>query len=173
MDVYVVGIASAGMTDERLAIELARTRPRSVLLLEDVESAFAERKREADNNSRVTFSGLLNALDGVAAQEHRMLIMTTNHIDRLDSALIRPGRVDVQQYIGNLDADQARRMFLRFFPDADDDAAAAARAVGERDISPAGMQNVLLANRGRPESAVATLRAAATRRRLLAVDSRT
>jgi mitochondrial chaperone BCS1 len=173
MDIYVVGIASAGMTDERLAIELARTRPRSVLLLEDVDSAFAERKREADNSSHVKSSGLLNALDGVAAQEHRVLIMTTNHIDRLDPALIRPGRVDVQQYFGLLDADQALSLFLRFFPGAATQAAAAARAVGESDISPAWMQNVLLANRGRPESAVATLRTTATRRWLLAVDSGT
>jgi mitochondrial chaperone BCS1 len=163
MDVYVVGIASAGMTDERLAIELGRTRPRSVLLLEDVECAFAERKREADNSSRVTFSGLLNALDGVAAQENRVLIMTTNHVERLDPALIRPGRVDVQQYFGHLDADQARRLFLRFFPGSDVEAAAAARAVGEGDVSPAWLQSVLLAHRDQPASAVAAVRAVAPR----------
>lgn len=37
----------------------------------------------------VTFSGLLNALDGVAATEGRVMFMTTNHIERLDAALIR------------------------------------------------------------------------------------
>jgi chaperone BCS1 len=42
----------------------------------------------------VTISGLLNALDGVGSQEGRLLIMTTNYIDRLDDALIRPDRVD-------------------------------------------------------------------------------
>jgi chaperone BCS1 len=39
----------------------------------------------------VTFSGLLNALDGVGAVEGRILFMTTNHMERLDPALIRPG----------------------------------------------------------------------------------
>ena len=37
----------------------------------------------------VTFSGLLNALDGVAATEGRVTFMTTNHLNRLDPALIR------------------------------------------------------------------------------------
>jgi mitochondrial chaperone BCS1 len=43
----------------------------------------------------VTFSGLLNALDGVRSQEGRILVMTTNHIEKLDPALKRPGRADV------------------------------------------------------------------------------
>lgn len=48
----------------------------------------------------MTFSGLLNAIDGVASADERILFMTTNHVDRLDSALIRPGRIDVKQYFG-------------------------------------------------------------------------
>lgn len=51
--------------------------------------------------SRVTFSGLLNALDGVACAEERLTFMTTNYVERLDPALIRPGRVDRKQYFGN------------------------------------------------------------------------
>lgn len=65
--------------------------------------------------SSVTFSGLLNALDGVASSEERIIFMTTNHIDRLDPALIRPGRVDLQEYIGDATPAQARRLFLRFY----------------------------------------------------------
>ena len=48
----------------------------------------------------MTFSGLLNAIDGVTSTEGRIVFMTTNYIDRLDPALIRPGRVDYQEYIG-------------------------------------------------------------------------
>jgi chaperone BCS1 len=69
-------------------------------------------------SSMVTFSGLLNALDGVAASEERLVFMTTNHIDRLDPALIRPGRVDVKMLLDNVTEAQARVMFLRFYPDA-------------------------------------------------------
>jgi chaperone BCS1 len=41
-----------------------------------------------------TLSGLLNVLDWVTAQQGRIVLMTTNVIDDLDEALIRPGRVD-------------------------------------------------------------------------------
>lgn len=50
--------------------------------------------------NRVTFSGLLNCLDGVASAEARIMFMTTNYLERLDPALVRPGRVDVKEYIG-------------------------------------------------------------------------
>lgn len=65
--------------------------------------------------SSVTFSGLLNALDGVASSDERIIFMTTNHIERLDAALIRPGRVDLQEFIGDAAAEQARRLFCRFY----------------------------------------------------------
>jgi len=48
-----------------------------------------------NNSGRISLSALLNILDGVASQEGRVLIMTTNHIEKLDEALIRPGRVDM------------------------------------------------------------------------------
>lgn len=42
----------------------------------------------------MTFSGLINALDGVRSQEGTILFMTTNHKEKLDPALLRPGRAD-------------------------------------------------------------------------------
>jgi ATP-dependent 26S proteasome regulatory subunit len=65
--------------------------------------------------SRLTFAGLLNAIDGIAAQTGRLLFMTTNHKDRLDSALIRPGRIDYQLKFSMASRDQARRLFLNFY----------------------------------------------------------
>ena len=70
---------------------------RSILLLEDIDAAFLGRtatsqERQPDGyQPNVTFSGLLNALDGVASGESRIIFMTTNHLERLDPALIRPG----------------------------------------------------------------------------------
>lgn len=57
-------------------------------------------KAAYDGLNRVTFSGLLNCLDGVASTEARILFMTTNYLERLDPALVRPGRVDMKEYIG-------------------------------------------------------------------------
>lgn len=69
--------------------------------------------------SAVTFSGFLNALDGVASSEERIVFMTTNHLERLDAALIRPGRVDVLQLIGDASPSQARRLFCQFYSEPD------------------------------------------------------
>ncbi|KAL1523526.1 hypothetical protein AB1Y20_018463 [Prymnesium parvum] len=116
-DICVLNLSDAGLTDDRLAHALSTTPPQSLVLLEDVDAAFVERDPKDRRSSHVTFSGLLNALDGVAAGEERTVFMTTNHLERLDPALIRPGRVDVIHHIGPASASQARRMFLKFFPD--------------------------------------------------------
>ena len=70
-----------------------------MLVLEDIDALFIERESTGASSS-ISFSGLLNAIDGPASQEGRMLFMTTNHPDRLDPALIRPGRVDMQAELG-------------------------------------------------------------------------
>ena len=46
--------------------------------------------------------------------------MTTNYIERLDPAMIRPGRVDVRQYIGYMTEYQIHKMFLKFYPNANE-----------------------------------------------------
>jgi chaperone BCS1 len=74
---------------------------------------------KARYQSAVTFSGFINALDGVASSEERIVFMTTNHLERLDPALIRPGRVDVIQLIGNASPSQARRLFCQFYSEPD------------------------------------------------------
>ena len=47
-----------------------------------------------------------------------MLFLTTNHPERLDSALVRPGRVDRKIELGFATPDQARRLFLWFYRDS-------------------------------------------------------
>lgn len=64
---------------------------------------------------RLSLSGLLNILDGVASQEGRVLIMTTNHIEKLDKALIRPGRVDMIVSFGRSDRDMTAAIFRAIY----------------------------------------------------------
>lgn len=63
----------------------------------------------------ISLSGLLNAIDGVASHEGRVLIMTTNKPESLDEALIRPGRVDVQVGFRNATSAQATELFYRMY----------------------------------------------------------
>ena len=57
---------------------------------------------------------MLNALDGVASAEECITFMTTNHPEKLDPALLRPGRVDYKVMIDNATEHQVKRMFLDF-----------------------------------------------------------
>ena len=63
----------------------------------------------------LTFSGILNALDGMTAAEGRLLYMTTNHKENLDPALIRPGRIDRQLEFKRTTRDQLQCMFEHFY----------------------------------------------------------
>jgi len=71
------------------------------MLLEDVDSMFVKREHGEVKNNSLTFSGFLNALDGVRAQEGQILFMTTNHIEKLDAAILRPGRTDYKVELSN------------------------------------------------------------------------
>ncbi|KAF9227173.1 P-loop containing nucleoside triphosphate hydrolase protein [Gyrodon lividus] len=81
-------------------------------------------RRHKDHISDVntlSLSGLLNALDGVAAAEGRILFATTNHLERLDPALSRPGRMDVWIEFKNASKWQAEALFRNFFPSTEKD----------------------------------------------------
>ncbi|KAJ3209491.1 hypothetical protein HDU67_006162 [Dinochytrium kinnereticum] len=156
------------------------TPTRCILLLEDIDAAFVSRESgtgSAPTNNmqsmthtsttatNVTFSGLLNAIDGVAAQEGRILIMTTNHMEKLDPALIRPGRVDVKVFFDRATRHQIESLFYQFFPhDATDPpltseqirhlAAQFAEHVPDRSLSMAAVQGYLMRYKGFPRRAL-------------------
>lgn len=71
----------------------------------------------------LTLSGLLNILDGVASQEGRVLIMTTNHPEKLDKALTRPGRVDMTVEFGLADGGMIAAIFRAIFAPLEGDTA--------------------------------------------------
>jgi chaperone BCS1 len=64
---------------------------------------------------KISLSGLLNALDGVGAQEGRLLFATTNRYETLDAALRRPGRMDVHVEFKLASQYQASVLFKRFY----------------------------------------------------------
>ena len=116
LDIATLDIGRATLTDDDLREAMMYAPEGSLIAIEDVDAVFTQREG-VGKSSGVSFSGLLNAIDGVAAQEGRALIMTTNHKDKLDPALIRPGRADVHTELGLVGAATARRLFARFFPD--------------------------------------------------------
>lgn len=93
--------------------------PARIVLIEDIDRMFYFDPKEDDDYKKkqamVNMSYLLNFIDGVDAIPNQILIMTTNHIERLVPALIRPGRIDMQVEFGYADHDQVARAIDRFY----------------------------------------------------------
>lgn len=135
LNLYVLPLSSPDMNDQNLFNLLLNVRSRSIVLLEDIDTIKASRSRTemkqqsattpqaADESRGVTLSGLLNCLDGIGSQEGCLTFMTTNHEEALDSALLRPGRVDMRIEFGHAHNEQIVRAYQRFFPDSNGDAA--------------------------------------------------
>jgi len=90
LNIYKLSITK-DMDDTNFAHTISKVN-NGLLILEDVDSLFT--KRTNTNNNLITFSGVLNVLDGITRKNKQITIMTTNHIDKLDEAFKRPGRID-------------------------------------------------------------------------------
>jgi mitochondrial chaperone BCS1 len=138
--VYVINLASVE-SDNALVSAFMQCEPSCIVLLEDVDCIGVTHKREeaaptpapietvaappgsppsasapkSEEKKGITLSGLLNAIDGLTATEGRIVFMTTNHIDKLDSALIREARIDLRFHIGPLTPALVGEMAARFF----------------------------------------------------------
>jgi mitochondrial chaperone BCS1 len=149
----VVSLAKKGLDDSSLNELICSLPSRSIALMEDIDAAFhhAAIARDGVSGSTaettptggpsppgskdletkgVTLSGLLGALDGVAAQEGRILFATTNRYEALDEALCRAGRMDVHVEFKMATRWQARELFRCFFPplEADEEAVVSLRS---------------------------------------------
>lgn len=164
-NIALLNVNENGLTDDRLNHLLTKVPPRTIVLLEDADAAFINR-RQADGDgytgATVTFSGLLNALDGVASAEERIIFLTTNHIERLDEALVRPGRVDMTVRLGEATEGQIAQLWDRFYADSDRDGVYKERFMRKVNdlnfgnaVSPAAFQGLFLYNKGDVEGAIA------------------
>jgi len=131
MSIYLINLTE--LNDKSLRTAINDVPENSVVLLEDIDCMRTGNKRidekEKQNASGkgqtsesgqfgVTLSGLLNVLDGFHAPENVLFVMTTNRIEVLDPALLRPGRIDYKLYLGEAAKSQKVELYRRFFPDA-------------------------------------------------------
>ena len=158
MDIAILSLANSSLDDDDLCQLLSNCPVNSIVLIEDIDCVFVERKAAEDKSNKLTFSGLLNAIDGVAAGEGRILFATTNHIERLDPALIRPGRIDRKELIDYADRDQLRRLFVRFFGDNDPSMANYfAESLSERTLPMSAVQTYLITHADSADDALMNL----------------
>jgi len=116
-------LSLSGMSDSSLEKALSSLPRNAILLMEDIDTYDITASRETDSDtsilSMLTLSGLLNAIDGIISSDGRILVATTNHIEKLDSALTRKGRFNLNIEIGVLTQECFKEFFKQFFPDFD------------------------------------------------------
>ncbi|AES66665.2 putative ATPase, AAA-type, core, AAA-type ATPase domain-containing protein [Medicago truncatula] len=97
---------------------------RSILVIEDIDCTINLQNREEDENEEVvdngynkmTLSGLLNAVDGLwsCCGEEHIIVVTTNHKERLDPALLRPGRMDKQIHLSYCNFSAFKQLVINY-----------------------------------------------------------
>ena len=138
LSVYCVNLTE--FNDRSLMAAVNQIPANSVLLFEDIDCMKSSQAREvakagvetaADGKGKngngvvngVTLSGLLNVLDGFFAPTGVLFMMTTNRMETLDPALLRPGRIDYKLYLGEACDAQKVELYRRFFTEASEDEA--------------------------------------------------
>jgi chaperone BCS1 len=135
LSIYIVNLAD--FTDRSLMSAVNQVPAHSVLLFEDIDcmkggqsrdgvdpangqtgSVALSTKENVPAQTGVTLSGLLNVLDGFYAPTGVLFVMTTNHVEKLDRALLRPGRIDYKLCLGNASDHQKVDLYRRFFPES-------------------------------------------------------
>ncbi|GMN29350.1 hypothetical protein TIFTF001_002401 [Ficus carica] len=101
-DIYDLDLTSIYSNSDLRRVLLSTTN-RSILVMEDIDCSVDLQNRQYDegwfeaSNPKLTLSGLLNFIDGLwsSCGDERIIVFTTNHKERLDPALLRPGRMDM------------------------------------------------------------------------------
>lgn len=136
---------STDLDDSKFSKLMSSIRKNSILVLEDIDSLF--RKREKSMNSQVSFSCILNTLDGLQRKHGLLTFMTTNHKEELDEALTRPGRIDMSIKFDFATREQIKDMFENFLPNQKEKFGAFYRKIEVRKISTAVLQKFLFEKR--------------------------
>ncbi|DAZ95414.1 TPA: hypothetical protein N0F65_006304, partial [Lagenidium giganteum] len=122
-----------------------------VFVMEDVDCASdvvaargaepeAEPLEPATTTEKLMMASLLNVLDGVVDTPGRIVIMSTNHPEKLDPALIRPGRVNKKLFLGHMSAKSLKEMLEYFFSATLTEAQVASLEGLQRQFTPADIE---------------------------------
>jgi len=114
---------ASSMDDKKLMQAFTSVPKQTIVLAEDFDSAKQLHSRaKASNKMEIdyqpgTLKGMLNALEGIQALDNVVVIFTTNHLDKIDPAMIRPGRIDHIRQLPAPGIDAVKQHFLKHYPE--------------------------------------------------------
>lgn len=92
---------------------------KDILLFEDFEECDFVKPQQGTSSDKSSFniSSFLNLLDGCSNHDGSIIIMTTNHLDKIDERIYRGGRCDLVLSVGPLDEELVNEYFHRQYPE--------------------------------------------------------
>jgi chaperone BCS1 len=168
MSIYTINLTA--FSDRSLTKAVNEIPANSIVLFEDIdcmkagdarvtsnhleadrEKSHSSDKKEKSDLLGVTLSGLLNVLDGFHAPDGVLFMMTSNQIETLDAALLRPGRIDYRLFLGPATHEQKIELYRRFFPGRSEGDATAFVQTHAAVQTMAEFQGLLLKHEAAPE----------------------
>jgi len=119
----------------------------SMLVIEDIDCLFSNRKENDVLRNNLTLQGILNTLDGFGSKEGLIVIITTNKPEVLDNALVRSRRIDHKIELSYLNRYQALNMFQHFFKEKTEFFETLWEHVKTHQVQPASFHQFLFENR--------------------------
>lgn len=110
-DIYIIDMAM--IKDGDFSTVIKAVEPNSVVVIEDIDNFYNKREPAPDN--KVNFSTFLNSLSGIGQKDNIITVFTTNNIDKVDDALLRSGRCDIQIELTNPDKQLVEKYLSDMF----------------------------------------------------------
>jgi len=109
---------SRGLDDAKLirAINNVTQNDCKIIIIEDVDCLFEDRKALDTTRNSLTLSGILNCLDGLCRNDGIIVFLTTNNVNALDRAMVRSSRIDFRMEYSSADEHQTKECFRYFCP---------------------------------------------------------
>lgn len=119
LDLWYISLSDLKAESSLLQL-LSEVGPRSILLLEDIDTIKITHDRDSAESGTISMGSLLNTLDGVATPHGLITMMTTNRFEILDPALTRAGRMDIIEKLDYPTLNTISDMYLHFYGKNDD-----------------------------------------------------
>jgi len=146
-NLHYLNLSSEKLDDNTLmGLMVSMNGDNCILVLEDFDTVFDGRKNIS--NSKVTFSGVLNCLDGIFTKRGMITIITTNNYDTLDSALTRKGRMDKHIIMEYPEIHQIKT-YVKLFYDVNSNI----ELDGMSKLSMSEIQEICIVNKNNPAKA--------------------
>lgn len=157
LDLWYVSLADL-KTEQGLLNLLSNVGPRSILLLEDIDTLRITHDRDSTEPGTISMGSLLNILDGVATPHGLITFMTTNRFEILDPALTRAGRMDLIEKLDYPSKSTIQAMFKHFYGDANPPMGMAEDAFSSREISTSQISEIMKRHLDNPKQAATDIK---------------